>query len=99
MQKYLDVKVKETIKPHTVKHIQFHCSDVDVTSLSQAGVNMAHVIGYHLISVTVAVHVKDTGEVWSDHRRLEGWRGIIAFLEYYGNNVISNVPLSLHLTE
>lgn len=60
---------------------------------------MAHVADYHLISLTVIVHVKDTGEVRSDHRRFEGRRCIIPFLEYYGNNVISYVPFSLHLPE
>lgn len=44
-------------------------------------------------------HLKDTGEVWSDHRRFEGWRRVIPFLEYYCNDVISNVSLSLHLPE
>lgn len=60
---------------------------------------MIHVADYHFISLTVIVHVKDTGEVRSDHRRFEGRRCVIPFLEYYGNNVISNVSLSLHLPE
>lgn len=43
------------------------------------------------------MQVKDTGEVWSDHWGFEGrWR-VVSFLKHYGNNVISNVPLSFHL--
>lgn len=55
---------------------------------------------HHFMSRNLPVsQAKDTGEVRSDHRRFEGRRGVIPFLEHDGNDVIPNVSLSLHLPE
>lgn len=41
--------------------------------------------------------MKDTREVWSDHGGFKGRRRVVSLLKHYGNDVIPNVPLSLHL--
>ena len=40
---------------------------------------------------------QDTGEVGADHGRLKGRRGLLAFLEHNGDDVVSNVTLPFHL--
>ena len=44
-----------------------------------------------------STQAQDTGEVGADHGRLKGRRGLLAFLEHNGDDVVSNVTLPFHL--
>ena len=98
MQKYLELRVKETdyvadaiatrISSQGRRGDRFHWPKLLRTQPTPP-VNARH----------AKVRAKDTSEVRSDHRRLEGRRRVVPFLEYYGDDVVSDVPLSFHLPE